>query len=65
MVLLRRAANQPENTVRIQQRPLYALGITVCRYVVPGGRRFTAVTDDYGNLVEVNESRFPACPQEH
>lgn len=65
MVLLRRAANQPENTVRIQQKPLYALGITVCRYVVPGGRRFVAVTDDYGNLVEVSESGLPSCPVEH
>ncbi|MEJ7807495.1 MAG: hypothetical protein WKG03_16420 [Telluria sp.] len=49
----------------LQLKPLYALGITVCRYRVPVGRRFLAVTDDFGRLVEVGDGALPACPIEH
>lgn len=51
--------------MRVQQRPIFALGITVCRYVVPGGRSFVAVTDDFGNLIEVGRERMPAVWLEH
>lgn len=51
--------------MRIQQKPLFALGITLCRFVVPGGRSYLAITDDFGNLVEVERSSMPAFNKEH
>lgn len=51
--------------MRFITKPLYALGITHCRFHVPGGRSFLAVTDDFGRLVEVDRASMPAFHNEH
>lgn len=51
--------------VKVHQNPLFACGITVCRVQVPGGRRFLCITDDFGDMVEVEREDMPAFTNEH